>query len=473
MRRNASAQSGANPAPEESDTKVAVQPAHNTEWQFHRNRDFGGIVDKGEQRVVEVSGEGDVLDTLRKPVVFVGKGHSTNGNSLASAGSQRMMRKAPNASPVRFVNGSDGEVWIDAAATVGQVAKYLHESGKGLILPVHVSTPTATIGGVLSVGGIGHSSKKYGMLCDHVVAGKIITPTGGTITAVRGSDVLRAALTGTGCFGYIMSAKVKLVKEPPCAHFQSLEFDTPRDIWPALADAMARGKSDRLFGVAKYGGNMNYVSVVGAKDCPLDDSSDASIPASELPLASSHQGPSEIRQGEYAALINEWDNVRYYNAQPYHVWVDFLFADLTSAQAFGIAITSHYSPAKLPRAGLDMMYVVVTRRDPGDAAPYLSPTVFSSRDSPFAYMVGAYFSPLNDSGKGVDDAKEAASRLSALALRLSGKPYWHSWNAVDRTKASFRAIYGDAVVDTMQQISERLDRRGVLNREWCAPHRAA
>jgi FAD/FMN-containing dehydrogenase len=113
----------------------------------------------------------------------------------------------------------------------------LQESLKqNLTPPVLAEFQGITVGGTLSVGGIGVSSPQYGSQCDQVLELDIVTGSGRVLTcsAERNRDLFNAALGGLGQCGIIVRAKMKLVPAPTHAATYLLRYD---DLDSYLRDA--------------------------------------------------------------------------------------------------------------------------------------------------------------------------------------------------------------------------------------------
>ncbi|RSS83389.1 FAD-binding protein [Streptomyces sp. WAC06614] len=121
--------------------------------------------------------------------------------------------------------GNDYAV-VEAGVTWGQLTDATLKLGK---------TPPAlpdylyiSIGGTLSVGGIGGTVQKYGLMVDTVQAIDIVTADGKLVTATPWlrADLFNAALGGGGQVGIIVRVNVKLIPAPQRAVVFSLFYST-------------------------------------------------------------------------------------------------------------------------------------------------------------------------------------------------------------------------------------------------------
>ncbi|HTJ82369.1 MAG TPA: FAD-binding protein [Polyangiaceae bacterium] len=159
---------------------------------------------------------GDVVDAVRFanrrgiPVVARGQGHTTGGQAtmagalvvdlrgLSTIAIDRRERKA---------NVGAGALWIDVIRQA---------QTQGVTPPVLTDYVSLTVGGTLSVGGIGGQSFRYGAQVDNVSALTVVDGTGEILRASRDSnrDVFDAVRGGLGRCGIIVQAELDLVEAP-------------------------------------------------------------------------------------------------------------------------------------------------------------------------------------------------------------------------------------------------------------------
>ena len=196
--------------------------------------DFGHIV---TQTPLAVLIPGSIRD-IRKMVKFarnhdlrvggmsmIGNTHSTFGQSQVDAG---VVIDMAAMCEIHEVNEHDALVdagvrWIDLLqATV----------------PLGKSPPTLTdfidlsVGGTLSVGGIGGQAFRHGLQVDNVLELTVVTGKGRRVTcsATRKPDLFHAVRAGLGQFAIIVRARVRLVDVPvhgPYLTLQSTRMSRP------------------------------------------------------------------------------------------------------------------------------------------------------------------------------------------------------------------------------------------------------
>lgn len=164
--------------------------------------------------------------------------HSNYGQALTPGG---IAIDSRGLSRIHQVNATSAVV--DAGVTWAQLADAAIGQGRtpiGLTDYLHLS-----VGGTISVGGIGGQVQKYGLLCDTVEEIQIVTGRGEIVTASLRERVplFLAALAGGGQVGIITRAKVKLAAAPARAMVMNLFYD---DLATYLSD------QERILGLGRF-----------------------------------------------------------------------------------------------------------------------------------------------------------------------------------------------------------------------------
>lgn len=139
-------------------------------------------------------------------------------------------------------------VVVDAGARWSQVLKATLEHG--LTPPVLTDYLELSIGGTLSVGGVGGTSHHHGAQTDNVLELDVITPDGTLVTcsAERHPELFDAVRAGRGRSGVIVRATVRLVAAPHVARKYRLRY---HDLGAFLTDQrqlVREGRFDYLEG---------------------------------------------------------------------------------------------------------------------------------------------------------------------------------------------------------------------------------
>jgi len=143
-------------------------------------------------------------NTHQLPLTIRGNGLSQSGQSLPIEQGASVHMKYFN--KVHAVN--DQAIWIDANASWADLLNVsIPQNLTPYVTPFNCNL---TIAGVLSAGGVGASSFRYGNATAHVDALEIVTAAGEIVQVDSHSTLFQACLGGQGCFGVITKARIKL-----------------------------------------------------------------------------------------------------------------------------------------------------------------------------------------------------------------------------------------------------------------------
>ena len=178
--------------------------------------DFGRYVDHPPVAVARCASAEEVAALIRLcrergvPVTPRGQGHSQSGQSTASGG-------------VLLDTSALNSIAIDQAAATatvggGVVWRSLVEASlpQGLVPRVLTNNLNVSIGGTVSMAGLGVASFRYGTQADNVAELEVVTGAGEIVTCSReqNRELFDLVRCGLGQFGVITRATVKL---RPCA----------------------------------------------------------------------------------------------------------------------------------------------------------------------------------------------------------------------------------------------------------------
>ncbi|MET9324296.1 FAD-binding protein [Streptomyces sp. NPDC003038] len=178
---------------------------------------------------VAVNGQGGTGGDIESHSVY-GQARVPGGISIDAKGMSKILSI-----------GSDYAV-VEAGVTWGQLTDATLALGK---------TPPAlpdylyiSVGGTISIGGIGGTVQKYGLLCDTVQAIDIVTGDGKLVTATPWlrPELFNAALSGGGQVGIIVRVNVKLIAAPKRSVIFSLFYDTVEQYLADSEKVLADGR---------------------------------------------------------------------------------------------------------------------------------------------------------------------------------------------------------------------------------------
>lgn len=193
----------------------------------HYSKDFGRLV-QALPKGVFIPDSVQVLQRFLAfasqhalPVTLRANGFSQSGQTLVTQGGVSVHLKAFN----RTEELSENKIWIEANSTWSALVDNTLCQGKiPYITPYNLNL---SIGGLLSVGGVGAASFKQGMAVSHVDALTVITASGELRTIDETDPLFHACLGGQGQYAVITKARVKLRTCQPKVKTFVLLYDDP------------------------------------------------------------------------------------------------------------------------------------------------------------------------------------------------------------------------------------------------------
>ncbi|QBQ59290.1 putative oxidoreductase ORF5 in fasciation locus [Saccharomonospora xinjiangensis] len=198
------------------------------------SRDWGGLVHARPGAVVRPCSTADVAAVLAfaaetgTPVVPRGSGHSCFGQSLTEGGIVLDLSGLARVHP-----GAGREVVADAGASWRRVTESALARGlTPTVLPDYLGL---SVGGTLSVGGLGGASHRHGAQTDTVTALEVVTGTGEALwcSPERNRDLFDAVRAGSGRCGVITRATIAVGPAARLARRRKLYY---RDLAAFRAD---------------------------------------------------------------------------------------------------------------------------------------------------------------------------------------------------------------------------------------------
>jgi cytokinin dehydrogenase len=217
-------------APQEETISISDILDNSTETQTAFADDFGHLISKTPKAVIKVTSAEDIIRAIkfaRKNKIKIaarGQGHSTFGQSQVEQGfvidmsSLNQIHTIDNDRAV--VDG--GVLWIEL------LQKTLE---KNLTPPVLTNYLGLSVGGTLSIGGMGGTVHQHGLQIDNVLELLVATGTGElkTCSLTKNRELFEAILGGLGQCGIIVKATIKLVTSHQNARIYSLVYDNFKD----------------------------------------------------------------------------------------------------------------------------------------------------------------------------------------------------------------------------------------------------
>jgi cytokinin dehydrogenase len=212
--------------------------------------DTGNIVHRMPAAVLKPGSVGDVISMVQYAnrhslkIAMRGQGHSAYGQSMVEAGI------VIDSSTLNLIRIQADSVDAQAGALWGDIAKA--SLAKGLTPPVMLADPTqtVTVGGTLSIGGIGTTCQSFGAQVDNVGELDVVAGDGRLVTCSPRSqtELFNVVLAGLGQCALIMRAKIRLVSAYSQVMLYDLFYSDLETFLSDLKQLAVDGRFDHLAG---------------------------------------------------------------------------------------------------------------------------------------------------------------------------------------------------------------------------------
>ncbi len=182
--------------------------------------DYGHIVHSLPHAVLPARCTEDIRQVIllaqkeNRQVAARGQGHSIYGQAQAPNGYVIDLRSLNKIYTIEGIELDRASVWVEAGVTWKEL---LDETLKnGLMPPVLTDYLSLSVGGTLSVGGIGARSFQYGTQTDNVLELEVVTGQGEVkiCSPKENQDLFNSCRAGLGQFGVLAKARIPLIKAP-------------------------------------------------------------------------------------------------------------------------------------------------------------------------------------------------------------------------------------------------------------------
>jgi FAD/FMN-containing dehydrogenase len=198
--------------------------------------DYGHMVHRTPAAVLRPGSVADVVAMVRFcvrhriPVAPRGQGHATNGQAQVAGG---LVIETATAALSRVERHGPDTVTVGAGARWSTVAKATLEHG--LTPPVFTDYLELSVGGTVSVGGLGGQTHRHGAQVDMVVELHVVTGAGESVrcSATRHAELFDAVRAGLGQCAIVVGATLRLVRAPETVRHYLLPY---ADLPTFLAD---------------------------------------------------------------------------------------------------------------------------------------------------------------------------------------------------------------------------------------------
>ncbi len=213
--------------------------------------DFGRLVHRQPLAVLKPGSVDDVVKLVQFArrnnikVAARGQAHSTQGQAQVEAGVVVDMATLATVHEINPTNAlvDGGTRWLDLITeTIPQ----------GLTPPTLVDFLELTVGGTVSLGGIGGQAFRFGPNVDNVLELEVVTGRGELVSCspVHNVELFDAARSGLGQFGLIVRARVRLMPAPPNARLYQAFYSNLTGFLSDLERLIDDGRFDTVQGFA-------------------------------------------------------------------------------------------------------------------------------------------------------------------------------------------------------------------------------
>ncbi|MBU3066251.1 FAD-binding protein [Nocardia sp. NEAU-G5] len=343
-----------------------------------------------------------------------GAGHSCDGQTVTDG--ELLVTYAPDTAVVQIRELGDGLIEVPAGISWYGLERYLNRQGRAT--PVLTDYLHASVGGTLSVGGIGINSVRCGMQVDHVERIQLIDGTGISRWCSRTDhpELFRFALGGLGMVGLIERAVLRTVPYCRDTHVHRRYHATPTELVEHSERIAQRDDVDIYCASMRRGELFSTTGWRGNGPLRCGDENCAIVP--DLPF---ENHPDTARP-----VVPSADHVR--------LWTDYI---VPAGQLAPMLAAVEALRCRAPQNGIrTMLYILIVRRPPDTTSFAFTPI----GSAPTSIGLGVYTSVRRDS------TATAATRrvfrdLLERCCELGGRPYLYGVNNLDRALAE--RLYGN------------------------------
>ncbi|MGW4525009.1 FAD-binding protein [Amycolatopsis sp. NPDC004378] len=324
--------------------------------------DFGGIINHPPLAVLHAGSSADIEIVLPVaaahdiPVVARGRGHSSLGQAQALDGLVIDLTALADVQDL-----TEDQVTVDAGTTWNSLlARTLQHGLTPRVLTDYLGT---SVGGTLSVGGIGGTSHRYGVQTDNVLALDVVTADGALrhCSPTELSDLFHAVRGGFGQCGIIVRATLPLIPAPERVRRIKVYYPTIDELLVSQRRLLADGRFDFLQGeILPTPDGWVYMLDVASYYTPPREPDDHLL-VSGIGFVAARDKIENLSYWEFLTRLDE--TVTYLEGtgewQAPHPWPNLLLPD-AELDAFTGEIMADLEPADLGASGLILIYPMAT-----------------------------------------------------------------------------------------------------------------
>lgn len=441
--------------PEQSFSGLRLEGTLSTDPQeiAYAAADFGGIISRTPLAVARAHSPRDVRSVLRfaaehgLSVTPRGQGHSSMGQAQAASG---IVLDLSALNTVQEI--SSDRVVVDAGTTwAALLAATLQHGLTPRVLTDYLGT---SVGGTLSVGGIGGTTHRYGVQTDNVLSLDVVTGDGvlRTCSPTESPDLFNAVLAGFGRCGVIVRATIPLIAAPERVRRVKVYYPTAAELRTQQRKLLRERRFDFLQGqILPSDTGWVHMLDVAAFYTPPAEPDDATL-VEDIGYEPARDKIEDLSYWEFATRLDE--TVTYLETtgewRAPHPWPNLFLPD-HATDTFVDGITHDLTHADLGTSGLILTYPVST--------DVLTTPLFRVPDAPTIFLVAALRFASSESI--AEQMVQSNRRWYDGAVGLGGTSY--PVGAIPFTEDDWRYHLGEAH-QSLAEAETRYDPSEVLNR---------
>jgi cytokinin dehydrogenase len=267
--------------------------------------DFGHLVRRHPIAVLKPGSIEDIVKIVQYArgyqlnIAARGQAHSTYGQPLVAAG---IVIDMSTLNTIHRIDAEKATATVDAGVLWSQLL--LKSLEQQLTPPVLTDYIELSVGGTLSVGGIGGRSHRYGVQVDNVLSLQVVTGVGNleTCSRIRNRTLFEAVLAGLGQCGIIVRANVRLIPAAQNARVFLLYYNELPSLTRDQRTLIAEKRFDYVEGqvVPDVSGGWRYLLEAASFYTPPEEPDNASL----LAGLSYSQGTEQVEDKSYVDFAN-------------------------------------------------------------------------------------------------------------------------------------------------------------------------
>tara|TARA_R110001592_G_scaffold190887_1_gene436942 strand:+ start:18624 stop:20075 length:1452 start_codon:yes stop_codon:yes gene_type:complete len=415
--------------------------------------DFGGSKKARPLAVIRpktVSDVSIVIKWANENNIFVtprGTGHSASGQSLAKDGIVLKTELLTNVTTL-----SKGLVEAEAGARLFQVV--VEANKNGAYIPALPAFIAQSVGGILSVGGVGPGSHTDGLTIDNIEELTVVAGNGEILvcSSSKNPELFDAVLGGLGQFGVIAKAVFKVKPAKKYIHVVKASFP---DVTSVIQEMLDSANNDSIYAIDGYTwkeGSLNFSIEKAVWSDSLDPPKVTNVfPDRNSIIKESIDFTEPVEYGQYIQALNFLHG---WWGQGLFPWADFFIPENTTIEFFNEA---HKILGDGVLSGeTDFLGISVV--------PKKSPHNYSIQQMPVTEMGDFYFVPqFTPNFKSLEEAEMILAlnrRLLRLAMDLGGKTY--VIDVLPQTEAQWKQHFADNW-DKVLAAKKKYDPKGIMS----------